>query len=214
MSLLVREPILGLEQIQRAMLAQLARTVNPALEQIQAWMGPSDEQIAAVVGQEYEPTLLEPILPQNFVEGHRPSLIDAPITNYPNLAVWAVRASATPESEVFDQLSVNSILVYIEVMVKSIASEEEVNRRLQRTVEAINIAAMSDTTLGGVVTGFDGDPLVELADLFTRKERTAYGPEWFWQGARLEYAVRKEAVIPSSSAGSFFRTAQFDIDQA
>ena len=43
MSLLVGEPILGLEQIQRAMLAQLARTVNPALEQIQAWMGPSGE---------------------------------------------------------------------------------------------------------------------------------------------------------------------------
>jgi hypothetical protein len=210
----IREPVLGLEQIQRAMLLQLIANVNRAIGQVEAWMAAEDEALAATQGLPYVPTLIERIAPQNFVEGHRPSLISAPIGNYPNVAVWAVRGSPTPESETFDQLSSHSVLVYVEIMVKSETSEEEVNRRIQRTAEAVNIAVSLDHTLGGVVYGFDGDALLELADVFTRKEQTAYGPEWFWQGARLEYAVRKEAVYPSSSAGSFFRTAQFTIDQA
>ena len=31
------------------------------------------------------------------------------------------------------------------------------------------------------------------------------GTEWFWQGARLEYVVRKDAVLPQSASGSNFR---------
>ena len=213
MTTIIAEPILGLEQVQRAMLFQLMDNVNPALAEVAAWMADSDQVLATRQGADYTPTVIEPIAPQNFVEGHRPSLIDAPVESYPNCAVWAVRAEPTAESAAFDQISVHTDMIYVEVMVKSIASEEEVNRRIQRTVEAVNIAVMQDRTLGGAVQPIESDPVAELSDVFTRKERTAYGAVWFWQGARLEYAVRKEAVYPSSDSGSFFRTPQYEIDQ-
>lgn len=210
----ISEPLIGLEQIQRAFLYQLMENVNGAIGEIENWMALSDEELANRRGVPFAPTLIERVDPQNFVEGHRPSLIDAPIDNYPNIAVWAVRGAPSPESESLDQLSVYSDTIFVEILVKSQESEEEVNRRIQRTVEAVNIAIAQDRSLGGLVTGLDGDPVVDLSDVFTRKERTSYGPHWFWQGARLEYAVRKEAVYPSSSAGSIFRTPSFDIDQA
>lgn len=210
---IVAEPVLGLEQIQRATLVVLMDGLNNALDQVNTWMASSDSAMATRFGVPYAPTTIEHIEIANFYEGHRPSLIKAPIDKYPNCSTWAVRATPTADSASNDQLGIFRDLIYVEVMVKSADNEEEVNRRMQRTVEAVNICVMNNQSLNGVVHGLDTDPTVNISDVFTRKERTSYGPEWFWQGARLEYAVRKEAVYPSSSPGSFFRTSDFSIDQ-
>lgn len=207
MSTLVQEPILGIEIIQQEILLLMAENLNGAVVQVNDFMAPRDQQFAARLGRPYVPVTVESVAADNFVDGHRPSLIDAPITNYPNCSVWVVRTTPTPESAMLDQLSAHRNLVYIEVMVKSEASEEEVNRRMIRMVEGVNLVVMSHQTVGGVVHGLDSDPAVTISEVFTRKERSAYGPHWFWQGARLEYAVRKEAVHPSSSSGSIFRAA-------
>ena len=207
MSTLIAEPVLGLEQIQRAILFMLQDNLNDAYGQVNDWMAASDELVAARYGNSYVPTTIEPIEVANFYEGHRPSLIKASIDKYPNCAAWGVRAQPTGDSSQLDQLAIFRDLIYIEIMVKSNDDEEEVNRRMHRLVEAVNICVLSNQSLNGVVHGLDLDPLVNISDVFTRKERTSYGPEWFWQGARLEYAVRKEAVYPSSSpAGSLLRT--------
>jgi hypothetical protein len=96
-------------------------------------------------------------------------------------------------------------LLYVEIMCKSITDEGIVNKRIVRTTEAVNLVMQEDPTLGGIVTGFEGDVAPSLSDVFTRRERTNYGPVWFWQGARLEYVVRKDAVLLRSNQGSDFR---------
>ena len=174
------------------------------------FMDTSDAEIALLRGQDYVPTVLEPVEPVNFYEGHRPSLINATIEKYPNCSVMANQA--TPAAlDLIDQADAYRCNLFVELMVKTIDNEETVNRRVQRMAEAVNITMMSDQSLGGVVTAFDGPPVVVVGDVFVRKEKTSYGAEWLWQGARLEYVVRKEASRPSSNGAVL---PAFDIDQA
>jgi hypothetical protein len=119
----------------------------------------------------------------------------------------ATTARPSPGSASFDQMTIYRDTLYVEVMVKSMASEEEVNRRIQRTAEAANMVLMRHQTLRNVVGGFDDDPTMIIGDVFTRKERSSYGDRFFWQGARLEYPVRKEASNPPSGV-SIFRPAE------
>lgn len=214
MTTLIQQPILGLEQIQREGFLLFFDNLNESIAQINEFMAPQDEALAIHIGRDYERTDVEDVAPENFHEGHRPSLINAAITQYPNLSVWSVRATPTPDSASLDQQTAHRILLFVEIMVKSEKNEEEVNRRILRTVEAVNLCVMSNQTFNGTVYGMDTDPSVEISEVFTRKERSSYGPEWFWQGARLEYAVRKEAVHPSSTSGSIFRTATPDAGQS
>lgn len=206
MATLLNTALLGLEQIQRAALVQLIANTNDYIAQVEEFMTSSDIEVATLTGMDYVPTEIERIAQGHFYEGHRPSLISAPVTNYPNLAVMAFQAQPGSDGEL-DQFDTYTDQLVIEIMVKAIENEEIVNRRIQRTAEAVNMAIMVDTTLGGVVTGFEGPPSLDLTDVFTRKEKTSYGSHWYWQGARIEYAVRKEAVRPTPSGGSIFRSA-------
>lgn len=201
---LVNQPLLGLEAIQREGFLLFFDHFNGAVGEVNAFMEPRDRALAQHTGRlPFVATPVEQIAPENFYEGHRPSLISAPLGDYPNLSVWAVRATPTPDSAILDQQSAHRVLLYVEVMVKSEKSEEEVNRRILRTVEAVNLCVMANQTFNATVNGMDSDPAVTISEVFTRKERSSYGPEWFWQGARLEYAVRKESVTPSSTSGIF-----------
>lgn len=217
MTTLVHTPLLGLEDVQRQALYTLLNNLNEVIEEIEAAFEASDREYADRLGRPYEPTTLEQVDNENFHEGHTPSLISSPVEGYPNVAVMAYRATPSPTDAQYDHQTVYLNQLVIDAMVKSIDSEEEVNRRARRMTEAVNVCIMRNQNLNGIVQGFDGAPSIRISDVFTRKERTAYGPEWFWQGSRLEYVVRKEAVHnPPSSSGSIFRTPQpqFDIDQA
>lgn len=211
---LITEPILGLEMIQRAALKIFFDQLNGALTQVSDYMGASDQDLAAHMGLPYTPLAVEPVLPENFYEGHRPSLIDAPIENYPNLSVWSARVSADAESALMDQMTITNTSLVIEVMCKAAPEEGEgvVNKRLLRTIEAVCLCVISNPTLRGLVNGNDSEPTVDVSEVFTRKERTAYGPHWYWQGSRIEFLVRKESAPPSSHVGAsnFLRTLHAD----
>lgn len=213
---LVASAVFGLEQIQRQAFYVLFENLNSTIDEIATAMDQSDQEFAVRTGRPYEQIIIENIDNQNFYEGHRPSLIKAPVERYPNVSIWGVRAVPTPESALLDQISSYSDLLYVEIMANSPKDEGEANKRLLRTVEAANVCIMRDTTLQGAVFGLNTDPSLNVSDVFTRRERTSYGPEWYWQGARIEYAVRKEAAMPSTSPGSIFRAAPpagLDIDQ-
>lgn len=198
---LITEPILGLESIQRTAFLILFDQLNGAVVQINNFMAIDDQELDAHLGRLYVPTVIEPVAAGNFYEGHRPSLIDAPVPNYPNCSVWGVRTSPAAESPALDQMSISQTLLFIELMAKSAPEEGEgiVNRRLLRMVEGVNLCVMSNPTLRGLVNGREADPTVSISEVFTRKEQTAYGPHWFWQGARVEFTVRKEAVLPTQT---------------
>lgn len=195
---LTNTTLIGLEQVQRAAFFTVLDGLNANIGVVQTYMNSSDQEFATRVGVTYAPTIIELVANANFHEGHRPSLISAPVSEYPNVSVTGNRATPSAENNSFDQLDSYRDTLAIEVMVKSIESESEINRRVRRTAEAINITIMQDPTLGGVVNGVEA-PTVMISDVFTRKERTAYGPHWFWQGARVEYGILKEAVQPPSS---------------
>lgn len=209
---LITEPILALEAIQRTAFLILFDQLNGAVDQINTFMATDDEELDNHLGRPYVPTVIELIEAGNFYEGHRPSLIDAAVEKYPNCSVWGVRTVPAPESSTLDQISISQTLLYIELMARSSPEEGEgiVNRRLLRMAEGVNLCVMSNPTLRGLVNGRESDPTVNVSEVFTRKERTAYGPHWFWQGARVEFTVRKEAVLPTGAgvnpAGSILRT--------
>lgn len=200
MNTLVDTVSVGLEQIQRAAFMQLFAKLNACLGTVQAAWETSDERFAQVTGREYVPTLLESVEPENFHDGSRPSLIGAPIEKYPNVSVMCYRGTPAPGTDQWDHQDIYRTNLVIETMVKAGPEEgEEVcNRRAHRMVEAAHFALVSDKTLGGVISGFDGTPTTSVSELFTRKERSHVGPHWFWQGGRLEFAVRKEAVSVSN----------------
>lgn len=196
---------IGLELVQRAALVQLFTNLNDAIAEREAFAHESDEALATFMGVPYVETTLEQISHENFYEGHRPSLIKADIDRYPNVSVWSVRGVPHPESAMSDHTNIWSILLFVEIMCKSELDEGEVNRRVIRTTEAVNAVMQSDPSLEGSVTGFDTDVTPSLSDVFIRKRETNYGEPWYWQGARLEYVVRKDAVLPQSASGSNFR---------
>lgn len=214
MTTLITTTLIGMEEVQRVVWNQLYDGLNTALSDVADYFEDQDEELWVKTGNvlmDFVPTTLETIEPENFYLGHVQSLVrDAPITKFPNCCVFTVQAVAAANSAQLDQLEAYRDQVVVEVMVKSDKDEQEVNRRALRTAEAVNITLQRDTSLGGKIHGFENAPTVIIGDVFIRKETTAYGPEWYWQGVRLEYAIRKEAELPSS-AGSVFR--DIDIDQ-
>jgi len=201
-TLLVDTVTEGMEQIQRVVLYALMQELNPALVRVAAAWSASDMNLAALRDVDYAPTTLQSVLPMNFYDGHRPSLIGASIEKYPNVAVIISRATVAPESSQYDHQSCYRVPCLVELMVKATQEEgEEVcNRRAHRMVEAAHAVILANETLGGLVSGFEAEPTGSTTQLFTRKEQSHHGPEWLWQGGRIECVYRKE-----SSRGSTFR---------
>lgn len=208
--------LIGLEDIQRAAFLQLFDQLNDSQAEIEALRDQQDQDFAARTQRAYVPTLLETISPDNFHEGHIPSLIEAPIDQYPNCTVIANQAVPAANSDQLDQLESYRDTIFVDVMVKS-SAEEEVNRRSTRAMEAANMALMRDPTLDGIISGFETAASVFLSDVFKRKEKTSYGAVWYWQGARLQYAIRKNANRPTPSLNHLSGLSSFEgleIDQA
>lgn len=197
---LTSSPIIGLEQIQRQAFYALYDRLNGAIVDIQEEMNLSDQQFAEKTGREYVPLEIEAVANAEFYEGHRPSLINSPVENYPNCSVWCSSAQMSDNSEYMDHTDIFINELTVEVMVKASPSEDEsvVNRRAIRTAEAAHFSLMRDQTLGGIVTAFADLPTVNLSEVFKRQDSTGYGEEYFWQAARLDYTILKESNKPSN----------------
>lgn len=197
--MLVSEPLTGLENVQRGVFLALFDDINPAIDKMQSWYDASDQEFATRTGRPYVLTTIEHIDPANFHEGHKPSLANSAITGFPNISVMALRSNPSNEDAALDQTSSYSNTVFVEILIKSENSEEETNRRIHRTVEAANFCMSNNPTLGGIASGLESVPRTDISEVFVKAERTSYGPEWFWQGARIEYTVRMQASLPPES---------------
>jgi len=199
---LTSSSIIGLEQIQREAFFVLFDGLNDAITEIAAEMEASDLEFAAKTGRDYVATTIEAVANDQFYEGHRPSLISAPIESYPNCSVWAASAKESAESEYMDHTDIFINELFVEIIVKASPTEDEdvVNKRCIRTTEAAHFCLVSNQSLNGVVTAFTAMPNVNLSEVFKRKESTGYGEDWFWQAARLDYVILKEANKPSNSS--------------
>jgi hypothetical protein len=192
-------PNIGLGQLKREAFLVLLQTLGEAIEQQNEYWIPFDEELAVLRGIDYQPLDIELVLPENFYLGHNPSLIEAPVEKYPNVAVDADRAGSALADDL-DQAQMYGVSMYIEFMVKSNVSEEEVSARADRMLDAINICMMSNRTLRGSTHELGDTPTVQLSDVFVRKGDTSYGKRWFWRGGRMEYEVTKVSQFPSGSS--------------
>lgn len=188
----------GLEELGRTAFLQLVASVNAELVlQASSW-GSWDVAFASVMDMEYEPTLLEPFEGQHMYLGHIPTLIDAPVTSYPNLSVMATDLAPAPSS--MDQHDEYLMNFFVEFMVKcdeatgSDNQQRQVNKRVQRTASAIHNVLMQDPTLGGFVSDTIMTRSINITDAFIRREQHARGTEWFWQAGRMDYTARVPAV--------------------
>ncbi len=228
--MLVDLPTAAIEQVQRGALLLLHETLNDMLVEMQPKWQASDMEFATMMGWDYEEIILEPVENENFYEGYRTSLLEAPRYKYPNVACMCGQAGPGPGTELYDHQEIYRLPLVVEVMVKASPDEGETvcNKRAERMADAALMCMTRDPTLGGVVSGWITAPTVRLTELTSRKDRegtgksqrASYGSTWYWQGARLEFAVRKEASWSrSTSTGAIepFRTASYeglDFDQA
>jgi hypothetical protein len=212
---LVNSPLIAMGMIEREATMILASTLNDELSAQEEFWTPYDEEFATYMDIDFEPVVLEKVLKTGFHKGFQPSLIKAPLEEYPNVSVWTDRAGQAAFDNI-DQMDAYRLRLVIELLVKA-EDDATVNDRALRTAEAVNICLMSNATLNGKVSGFDGPPTVQKGEVFYRKEDPSYGTEVPCQGVRMEYAVTKEATKPmgsvarpATSAPSFLTGADYD----
>lgn len=190
---------LGLETLQRRVATILHDEVNAMLATIAAEKATEDTDFYSYMGIAAPTITVEDIV--KFHTGHRPSLIEAPVTEYPNISVYAY--SGAPQVSSDDHGTIYQQRLSVEIMVKALPgdqsgdnfsrewqeAEELINIRIQRTSDAVLRVMRAhahdpDLDLGDT-------PTVNLGDIFVRREKDAAGDRWLWQGARHDYTIGK-----------------------
>lgn len=185
----------GTELIETEAIKILFDQLNTELIAVQERWETRDQEINQVIGVEPITVEQELVVEGNYYYGHTPSLIEAPIDKYPNIC--AIADNADQSEDVIDQFNNYSISLAIEIMCKSLYNESEVNRRTNRTLEAVHNVMMRNQTLNGIVEGFDTDPSVVLTDVFTRSDHPqGDNKSWFWRAGRIDYTITRHALIP------------------
>ena len=182
---------LGTELIQREAIIVLFNYLNDMIANMNLQWSIEDDEYWAALNRGNEEWFVEPIADNNFYAGTIPSLINSDIEKYPNIA--AICYIANPPSSLDDDGELYTNVLAIEVMVKSINSEEEVNSRIQKTLDAVHLTFMDsleNRTLNNTIPKLNA-PRQTVGDVFVRREKTNIGDRWYWQGGSLEYIVNK-----------------------
>jgi len=184
----------GNELIETEAIKVLYNNLNTELLAVQERWEERDVEINSLIGVEPVVVEQELVIEGNYHYGHVPSLIEAPIENYPNVAAIADGADQA-ESEI-DQMNNYSIGLAIEIMCKSVYNESEVNRRTNRTLEAVHNVMMRNQTLNGLIEGFESDPSMQTSEVFTRRDHPQGDSDWYWRAGRIDYQITRHAVQP------------------
>lgn len=179
------------EAIQRAAVKILYDQLNTMISSRQPAWTAEDDQYWAGIGQPNPDWTVETIATNNFHSGAIQSLINADISRFPMVSCIAYDARPRPSTDDIGELY--SVTLSVEVIVKSVESEEEVNSRIQKTLEACHLVffdSQSNRTLGNSVPELQA-PRQTIGDVFPRRFDDGAGEIWYWQGGRLEYTLDK-----------------------
>lgn len=192
---------LSLEAVQRQALIVLFNGLNSMLTSMNATWEAEDDALMTALGRPAATFTVEQVPNDNFYSGTIPSLINAPITKYPN--VCSVCYTADPKESSDDTGENYTHTLAIEIMVKSgswtpdpadltggIFYEQEVNSRIQKTLDAAHLVLLANRRLNNTVPELPA-PRVTVGDLFLRREEHGHGDRWYWQGGALEYNLDK-----------------------
>ena len=178
------------EDIQREALLVLFDHLNDKMDELDQEWTRKDEDLYTHMGQVGPDWSVERIPSENFLPGTLAPLMSRPIKEYPNVATIAY--IARPRGTTDDTGEGYQIRLAIEVMVKSELSEQEVNSRIKKTLEAIHLTFFDNwdnRTLNHLVHELPA-PQETTGDVFKVEDRGT-GMSWFWQGGSLEYLVSK-----------------------
>lgn len=178
------------ETIQRQALKVLYDGLNTEINSRQAAWTAADTAYFASIGRAAPGFTVETIESENFYPGTVPSLIDAPLERYPNVSCYAWQASPTNSRD--DDGENYNVTLAVEVMVKSMDNELEVNSRIQKTLEAVHAVLLANNGLNRAVGRASiNPPIKSMGDVFVRRAKHARGDRWFWQGGSLTYQIDK-----------------------
>lgn len=192
---------LALETVQRAALVVLFDGLNNMISSMNSTWASEDTAFMGELGRPAPGFTVETISNDNFYSGTIPSLINAPISKYPNLCVVCYRADPKISSDDLGENYTHTLAV--EIMCKSgtfdasgsdltggILREQEVNSRIQKTLDAAHLTLLANRRLSNTIPELPA-PSVTVGDLFIRREEGGSGPRWYWQGGSLEYELDK-----------------------
>jgi hypothetical protein len=185
------------EAIQRRALTILNSELNSKIDSLSAAWTAADDQFYADLGRTSPGFTVEHIDANNMYAGTVPSLINAPVERYPNLCTIAYIAD--PKRSNDDWGDNYTIALNVEVMVKSDnfgddlshLGEEQVNSRIQKTLEAVHEVIMDHRSLNNLVEGISAAPRQTIGEVFIRRVENSRGDRWMWQGGVLAYSVDK-----------------------
>lgn len=188
---------IGLEKLQRAVAVLIAENINDAIDAVDASWTARDAAWVAAIGRPDPGFTIEHIAPDNVYSGTIPSLITSPAENFPNCSVIAYVAAPTGADQ--DVMERYSITLAVEFMVKHLSSEEVVNTRIQRTLEAAHSVLISDENRripdfdGPLVPQISSMPTVTISDVFVRHTSGDPTERSFYQHGSLTYRIDKFA---------------------
>jgi hypothetical protein len=202
----------ALGQIQRQAFYVFFDHLNDALAEQDLLWASSDQEFEIHTGRTIEPITLEPVVPENFHEGHNPGLIEAEIDEYPNCSVMIERWVPAPTNATADHWDERQLNLGIEIMAKSVVSPAEANQRTIRMVEAVHAVLAANRSLGGAVQEVTDAGNGFLTSIDRRAEQTSYGSAWYWQGGRVNYTIKLESG--RSGPDGPYLPSDFGIDQS
>lgn len=191
---------LSLELIQRKALIVLFDGLNNMISSMNSTWQTEDNALLAALGRGTSTWTVETVANENFYPGTIPSLIDAPIDKYPNVCTVCYRGD--PKISEDDTGENYTDTLAIEIMVKSgtfdpdanltggLYYEQEVNSRIQKTLDAAHLTILADRTLGNTIPALPA-PTATIGDIFTRRTERGRGERWYWQGGSLTYQLDK-----------------------
>lgn len=188
---------LGLEKIQREaliILANMSLGLNTQITSMQPTWTAEDDQLYAALGRSNPDWTVEQVLPENFHPGTSKGLMKWPIERFPNICTICYQGFS-PNDDNNDQGEFYSDRLAIEITVKSEESEEEVNSRIQKTLDAAHLVLWENRTLNNTVPEISTPPDITIGDVQIRRKKTdGTGEDWYWQGGALHYIVNKMVV--------------------
>ena len=192
---------LSLELVQRQALLVLFDGLNDMITTMNPTWQAEDDALLAALGRGNATWTVEQIANENFYPGTIPSLINAPIEKYPNVCVICYRGDPKTSSDDLGENYTHTLVV--EIMCRSgqfdsygddlsggIFYEQEVNSRIQKTLDAAHLTLLNNRRLNNSIPELPA-PRVSVGDLFIRRLEKGQGPRWYWQGGSLEYNLDK-----------------------
>lgn len=196
---------IGLEEISVAASLLLIARLNDAIADVEDEMDPTDELLDNARGRQHVPVEIERVdVTKNLHVGSSPSMIVGedgwmpPLNTWPAVSVMAYRALPSGGGADFDHAAIYVDSLFAETVVKAGPEagpperrSEVCNKRIWRTLEAVNRVLMGDQSLGGIVNGLES-PTAVISEAFERPEDDlGSDTTWYWQAGRVDYVISK-----------------------